>query len=87
VGEREHRDCGAVTQQQLSTTQLSFSLTPPSGFGVRNGEKEEEFAGSDKIYLLRPKTKRDITAMMMRYMTLFSKASDAQRNCSAPKDQ
>jgi len=71
VGEREHRDCGAVTQQQLSTTQLSFSLTPPSGFGVRNGEKEEEFVGSDKIYLLRPKTKRDITVMMMRYMNIF----------------
>jgi len=71
VGESEHRDCGAVTRQQLSTTQLSFSLTPPSGFGVRNGEKEEEFVGSNKIYLLRPKTRRDITVMMMRYMNIF----------------
>lgn len=47
-GWRDPKGCGAVTQQQLGTTQLLFPPAP-SGFGERTRENEEEFIGGDKI--------------------------------------
>jgi len=57
--------------QQLSTPQLLFSLTPPSEFEVRIGENDEEVIGVEKIYLLRPKMKREIAVMIIRQMYIF----------------